>query len=394
MSRADTVALADTPVPAQGDIIVALHQFARVLGGGASLDEILRQALLSAARLTELQHATVLLLDEQSERIRYRVALANGNVAPLALVAGPMMSRGLAGWVVRTRRAALVPDTEQDPRWLPGPGSGDLRSAIVAPLIVGDRTWGIITLAHETPAHYCDEHLRLLEILGAQVALAIAHTGQRARPHPTTAQVLQAAPGRPARREIVALSAELRGLTAGGATLAPAIFFDEMLRTYLHAMTEIVHRHSGAVDSAAGDALLAIFDGAAGANDAVLAALQMQALARQLRAQWRERLGVEVGGVDIGLARGPATVGRVDEHRAAVRAFGDVVGAAARLRGLARGEILAAATVAAALQSDATFIVAALPPLRLDTITEPIFSIAAPANSRPAPAMGQQRPRS
>ena len=141
-----------TTVSAATDTTTALHQFARSLVDRPTLDELLAQALRTAAQLTASPHATVLLLDA-SEHICYRVALDSGNLAPLALVAGPMMQRGLAGWVVRERRTALVRDTMHDARWLPGPGLGDLRSAIVMPLCYGEQVLGVLTLGHEIAHH-------------------------------------------------------------------------------------------------------------------------------------------------------------------------------------------------------------------------------------------------
>jgi GAF domain-containing protein len=72
-------------------------------------------------------------------------------------------------------RGSADADTEQDSRWLPGPGLGDLRSAIVAPLLLGTRMLGVITLGHETPSHFSNQHLRLLEVFCATVALAVEH---------------------------------------------------------------------------------------------------------------------------------------------------------------------------------------------------------------------------
>src|SRR5215218_5555027 len=155
--RTATTSLAVDAAASDDVMIEALHSFAQHIADASDLGELLRSALLAATRLTGAQHATALLLDDQAQHIRFRVALDSGNLAPLELVAKPMMQRGLAGWVARERMAALIADTEQDARWLPGPGSGDLRSAIVAPLLLGARMLGMITLGHETPDHFSNE---------------------------------------------------------------------------------------------------------------------------------------------------------------------------------------------------------------------------------------------
>lgn len=390
--RMATAPLAPGSAASEDDTIEALHGFAQAIAGAPDLSALLRSALLAATRLTGARHATALLLDDQAQHIRYRVALDIGNLAPLELVAKPMMRRGLAGWVARERVAVLVADTEQDARWLPGPGLGDLRSAIVVPLLLGARLLGMITLGHETPGHFSMAHLRLLEVLCAPVALAIDHarfvSNSASAPDPWSAPAgakLQAAaepgeaPPRPSARMIVALSAELRGLTSMAMDLPPEALFDDVLDAYFGLMNAIIRQYGGDIDNIAGDTLLAIFSRSEqNADDAARAALQMRVSAAQLGAQWRANLGVSAGSLDIGIARGEAAIGALSLNPGASHAVGPVVGAATRLRDLARGgEILVSGDVAEQLH-DETFAIRALRPLRLlDGATQPIFRVSA-----------------
>jgi class 3 adenylate cyclase len=382
--------VADGPA-SKDDIIEVLHGFARYIVDAPDLSGLLRSALLAATRLTGARHATALLLDAQAQHIRYRVALDSGNLAPLELIAKPMMRRGLAGWVARERAAVLIADTEQDSRWLPGPGSGDLRSAIVAPLLHGTRILGIITLGHETPGHFANEHLRLLEVFCAMVAPAIEHApfapNSASAPDPWSAPagaklppaaVPDDAPPRPLVRSVVALSAQLRGLARMSLDLPPAVLFDTVLEDYFARMDVIVHQHRGTVDSIAGDTLLAIFAcPEQAADDAAAAAIQMRDTAAQQRAHWRATLGVDVGSLDIGIADGDATIGMLGISQGLSRAVGPVVNVAARLRDLARDEILVSGAVAVHLH-DQAFSIRSLQPLRLpDGVIQPIFHVRA-----------------
>jgi class 3 adenylate cyclase len=389
--RTATAPLAAAAEASEDNPLEALHGFAQDIAGALDLSALLRSALLAAARLTGARHATALLLDDQAQQISFRVALDSGNLAPLELVAKPMMRRGLAGWVARERVAALVDDTERDPRWLPGPGLGDLRSAIVAPLLLGPRLLGMITLGHEAPGHFSTTALRMLEVICAPVALAIEHarfaSAATSPPDPWSAPAgaklaPTPAPGatlaRPSARLIVALAAELRGLTNLAADLPPEALFDEVLDAYFALMDAIVRQYGGDVDSIAGDTLLATFSHPQhGAADAAHAALEMRASAAQLVAQWRASLGVSAGSLDIGIARGEAAIGVLRLSPGASRAVGPVVGTAMRLRDLARGgEILVSGDVAG--QLDQAFAIRELRPLRLsDGATQPIFHLSA-----------------
>jgi class 3 adenylate cyclase len=388
MDRMAMAALAAGEAASGDDTIEALHGFAQHITVAPDLNELLRSALLAATRLTGARHATALLLDEQAQHIRYRVALDSANLAPLELIAKPMMRRGLAGWVARERVAALIADTEQDSRWLPGPGLGDLRSAIVAPLLLGTRLLGMITVGHETPNHFSDQHRRLLEVLCATVALAVEHAQAAdhtaSAPDPWSAPagaklMLDPAEAQPqsSTRTIVVLSAELRGLSSMALELPPAVLFDDVLDALFARMDVIIRQHSGDIESIAGDTLLAVFARPEQAADAAGAAIQLREAAAQLGAHWRASLGIGAGSLDIGIARGQAAIGQIRMSQGASCAVGPVVSMAMRLRDLARGEILADGDIAEQLHGQA-FSVRALQPLRLrDGLLQPIFHLSA-----------------
>jgi class 3 adenylate cyclase len=341
--------LADECAPGFADSIARLHRFARDLIATPDLNAILQKALLAAAQLTCAHHATLLLLDESGQQIHYRVALDSGNLAPLELIAKPMMSKGLAGLVARDRVTALVEDTEQDPRWLPGPGLGDLRSAVVAPLIYSDQVLAILTLGSETPKHFGAAHLQLVEILGAQTALAI----QLARvegtsnichlPHPVAE--LPATPNPTLlEQEMIALAVELRGLSTATAKLAHGIFFEQELDRYIQANSTIIRRYNGMMVQTDSETLLAVFEaGYDGARAAAQAALELQASFQQRRADWQQHFGIRVGMLNIGIGQGTTLLGADDGGPAPRHALGMAIAQATRLRKLARGgEILVA----------------------------------------------------
>ncbi len=382
-NRSHSVALADSTAPATDASIALLHEFARDLVAPPELHGILRRALLTAVQLTNAQHATLLLLDELGEHIRYRVALDNGNLAPLELVAKPMMSKGLAGWVVRALRTALVQDTEQDQRWLPAPGLGDLRSALVTPLISMGQVLGVLTLGSEAPRHFLSEHVCLIEILAAQAAgvikLAQANTtsnNHHQSPIPAPDEMPTMMP--PRAQDIVALAAELRGLSATAAKLPPEVCFEDVLNMYVQTMLSIVHQYHGTMAHIDGDTLLAVFEtNGGGALAAAHAALAMQTSTQQLCADWHRRFGLNTNLLNIGIARGPALLDRMIPNQATCRAVGVVIGQAARLRELARSsEVLIADDMSMALNSVDTFELTALPPLHLGAaVTQNIYRL-------------------
>jgi class 3 adenylate cyclase len=353
--------------------LAALEQAAHDLGENHELDEVLRRVLAAAAALTASSHATLLLLDDSGERITHRIALDSGNIAPLELVPGPMMRQGLAGWVVRERQAVLIQDTEQDSRWLPGPGLGDLRSALVAPLLLTGRPLGVLTLGHDLPDHYDEEHLRLLEALGTQAALAIEHArlANSRQPLEQAVAVSAASPAPtlpPDTQDVLVIYTDLRGLARADKQLASEVLVSEVLDVFAQTLAKVARRYEGTVESRTGDGFLVIFGRAGPRSEDVLravqAALAIRQAAAQLRASWRARLGIDLT-IAVGIGCGRVLSRDGADERPNYTPIGAAVTLASRLQALARpGEILAAAEVVESLNGvGARFDLEALPPL-------------------------------
>ncbi len=80
---------------------------------------------------------------------------------------------GLAGWVVKHSQSVKVDDLYQDSRWVVTPASQQYRSALIAPLLVGEDVIGAIMVFHSSPAYFGDDGLEMVKAIGSQVAIAI-----------------------------------------------------------------------------------------------------------------------------------------------------------------------------------------------------------------------------
>ena len=88
-----------------------------------------------------------------------------------------ILQRGLAGWVIEHRQAALIPSTTDDPRWVrrPWEESGAIsRSAISVPLMLYDRPIGVLTLVHEAKRQFTQNDLALLTAITVGISLSAA----------------------------------------------------------------------------------------------------------------------------------------------------------------------------------------------------------------------------
>ena len=87
------------------------------------------------------------------------------------------VERGLAGWVVRNKKAALVPDTSRDKRWLRRPDDAvqqsGAKAALCVPLMARENIVGVLTLVHSYPNAFDRSHLELMQAIADQVGIAV-----------------------------------------------------------------------------------------------------------------------------------------------------------------------------------------------------------------------------
>jgi adenylate cyclase len=151
------------------------------------------------------------------------------------------------------------------------------------------------------------------------------------------------------RTEVVVLFCDLRGFTGfAGATEPDAVM--GLLQEYYEALGIIITRYEATLTCFMADGLMLLLNAPVPCPEpaarGLRMALDMQASVQAMIAGWRGR-GHTIG-FGVGLAKGPATVGRIGyEGRSDYTAIGNVVNLAARLCGAAEdGQILIDAVAA------------------------------------------------
>ena len=161
-------------VQTQNDLLASLLEVARAAGTEGSLDAGLGKILEAARAATGATGGSLLMLDEQG-----RFTRGMFTDGPSILVLGrsdaeTLLESGLAGWVARNGRAAVLPDVSRDPRWYRFPGRDDIvRSALAVPIASASGTSGTLTLVHGEVGHFGEDQLQLIESTAAQISLAL-----------------------------------------------------------------------------------------------------------------------------------------------------------------------------------------------------------------------------
>jgi class 3 adenylate cyclase len=348
----------------ESERVSAFEQLGTMIGSSERFEVALEQVLRVAARVTDSIHGTLLLLEPDESRVRYRITLKEGDVLPLSVTAGAILKHGLAGWALRERRADIVEDTERDTRWLPVPGLGEMRSVLVVPLLYGERALGVLTLADPIPRHYSQRSLALASALAAYAVNILARMQHDAMvEHGTVAlarrlfeshissedlsqllidsntleQVLTSQSHR-----AVVMFVGVRGLERVEESLSANQVLTQVLAPYFHELSSVFHEHHGYVELYDDGHLLVIFgfpiSHANSRSSALKAALSMQIVARRLRGRWRSQVNCDLS-ISAGVAPGMITSGLVGEKdHQSYTLIGEAIREARRLQQLARAD--------------------------------------------------------
>ena len=97
---------------------------------------------------------------------------------PLTLIAdkSPFLKR-----ILEDRKSILIVDTKHEEQWQSFKGHSHLRSWLSVPLVASDEYLGFLSVGHEEPNRYTQEHLRRAELLAIPAAVAIQNARLFAR---------------------------------------------------------------------------------------------------------------------------------------------------------------------------------------------------------------------
>jgi GAF domain-containing protein len=153
------------------EVARTLLQIAGDLSGTLHLDEVLDLILERLRTVVPYESAAIGLLAGDA----YYLAAAN-DLPRAERFWGTRLSPDdlpLVARVVRERMPVIVADTRQSAGWVVSEGSEHIRSWLGVPLVVKDRSIGLLMLNHATPAFYDEEASRLALAFAQHAAVAI-----------------------------------------------------------------------------------------------------------------------------------------------------------------------------------------------------------------------------
>ncbi len=160
-----------------GALLELLIQVNREVAAALDLRTVLHRLVQAAMQHVGGERGSIVVLDDAGKPVDATIVYGKSLHEHTIRQLKETVDHGLAGWVVRHRKAALVPDTNKDERWLRRPddattASGS-KSALCVPLLARERLVGVLTLVHPTPNAFGPEHLELMQAIADQASIAV-----------------------------------------------------------------------------------------------------------------------------------------------------------------------------------------------------------------------------
>jgi diguanylate cyclase (GGDEF)-like protein/PAS domain S-box-containing protein len=149
----------------------SLQEIARALSSTLELEPLLNLILDELEKLVSYDSATVMLAEKEGLTVvasRGFPELAQPREVRLSIAEDPFYQQA-----TKTRRPIILDDARADPRFRGLGGTNYVRGWICAPLLVRDRTIGLLTVDSREPAAYTAQDAEIVQTFADHAALAL-----------------------------------------------------------------------------------------------------------------------------------------------------------------------------------------------------------------------------
>src|SRR5690348_8180839 len=145
-----------------------LIDVADTLNSTLETDKLLARVAELVRQVIDYEIFAIMLLNERTQELRMRFQIGHTpEVERLKIKVG----QGITGMAVEQRRAILVPDVRQEPKYINAHPL--VRSELAVPLIAKKRVIGVIDIQASKEAYFTEEHSRILSLVASRIAAAI-----------------------------------------------------------------------------------------------------------------------------------------------------------------------------------------------------------------------------
>jgi PAS domain S-box-containing protein len=154
-----------------------LYNVSRELASALDLRTALQRILIQSLKYVGGERGSLVVMDDNGKPIDAAIVYGRRIHDHTTQQLRDTIERGLAGWVVRNRQPAWIPDTSRDERWLRRPDDAldqsGAKAALCVPLLARERLVGVLTLVHPEPGAYNKDHFNLMQSIGDQAGITV-----------------------------------------------------------------------------------------------------------------------------------------------------------------------------------------------------------------------------
>src|SRR5438270_7173028 len=158
-----------TRIVKQANTLALLNEISRDLTSILNLDQLLKRIGDLLSKVIDYQMFSILLLDESKQKLVHRFSVRFKE--NIQIKHDIPVGRGLVGAAALTGKSVLAPDVARDPRYIKA--NPETRSELCVPLIYKDQVIGVLDLEHTRRGYFTEDHVRTMNTLAAQIAIAI-----------------------------------------------------------------------------------------------------------------------------------------------------------------------------------------------------------------------------
>src|SRR5258706_13937190 len=155
--------------------IYALYEIAQAMGSSLGVADTMALISSKLTNIVPFSSCALFLYNEETEALRCR--FATGVDAEIIQTFTIRTGSGLVGWVARNRRPLVNarPSADFEAAGRP-PDQTTLQSALVCPLLFNERLIGTISVYHNDPSVYTNDHRRLMDRISEQAAAVLCNS--------------------------------------------------------------------------------------------------------------------------------------------------------------------------------------------------------------------------
>lgn len=158
-------------------LLELLYNVSREVATALDLRTVLQRVLYEAMQNVGGERCSIVVLDDAGKAVDATIVYGEQFHEHTTQQLRDTVERGLAGWVIRHRKAVLILDTSKDERWLMRPDDAldksGIKSVICVPLLARERLVGVLTLVHPAPNAFSEEQLDLMQAIADQAGIAV-----------------------------------------------------------------------------------------------------------------------------------------------------------------------------------------------------------------------------